>query len=286
VSRGNCLTCRGLQVVGALAMAFVCLSATPAAAVTQSWIGSEILANSVSVQVGGVPGSGVMQATFKPKFGFSLAGAAAYYGLDNFNWKQSIIAVPTGWAFEKVDIDTNTVVGSLSLPISDPLQDSLLSRIQASVGGMPVDTAHTALGFRDLSPAYWGQNSDLSKLPGGLNAPGVQTASQLLFSDRPTFPSALMGSNDYFTFKTELVGVKNGEIVTLDGVAGISFVWSTNATTADSTVRLAVSGDEVVPPVFSGGVFDAHIVPEPSSLILMAVGFASFVVFAWRRRKA
>jgi hypothetical protein len=265
-----------------LAIALAWLPVTPAAASSRTWF----LNNSVSISMNsGDPGA--MVAKFTPAGGLTLQQAANIAGFDHFNWLQTITGLPAGWTLEQVS--KAGVVSALTTPIYDPLENSADYKLQIRTASGTTEVVALQTGFLDKNPCYWGEDWSRWYEPGNLfGTPTVVYSSTLLFADRPSMPSSIMGPNDFISFETRLVGVTaDGTIDLLNDTAGTSFQWKTNAQTDSVIFDDAILGaipSGTLPSLVVGAVFDAHVVPEPSTIVLLSIGAVCSFAFAWRRR--
>jgi hypothetical protein len=240
----------------------------------------EVLANAVTVQTGG-PVSATGQktsitATFMPKFGLSLANAAAIGGFTNFDWVQKINSWPTPNLFSN----------------SAPTTPLPASHLDPPAGGYTYQAADPRWGNYDSHPYYY---NPLSPGTGWGALSSHETSTTLSFYDMPKNSQLTLGQVE--TFTTDLVGILP------DGTPSPSlfeFSWVSNynplgAGTGGLIVTSAsFPGD--YPIVDGQGIGGATLlsetyplevqtaVPEPSTWAMMILGFAGLGFMAYRRK--
>jgi len=272
----------------AVAIVFSWMMTTPAAAETIT--SYEVLCNSVTIYPTDPETPGAIVAKFTPNSGLTLDEAAADCGVDHFNWLQTIVGLPAGWSAEKIIRSNEQVVGNLSTPIFDPLENSVDYAMQIITPAGTKQVAPLAAGFFDKNSCYYGEDWSTWWQPGNLHGtPQVAFSKALLFYDSPSRPDDVSGPDVSISYLTQLVGVKaDGTIVSFDA-PGTIFAWTTNAA-HDSDVHpefilAMIPGGPTLPPVVSGGISNVHLVSEPSCTAFLCVGFACLFISAWRRRK-
>jgi hypothetical protein len=212
-----------------------------------------------------------------------LQDAALLFGVDHFNWKQSVVdpGLPLGWKVERVSRESGNYLGPQTQPRLDPIESSVeLYKLTNGTG-----ITHTL--------RYYDRDTDIEVIPDNLpyyyddsDVPRVGIA--LTFADKPSYPHDFNPHGAYRQFETELVGVM--EDGTESNVrTGIKFRWKSNTVTDPLSGRIFVDGDSSPGPivgVVGGGIFDVEVlrsVPEPTTTAMITT--LTLVWLGVRRRR-
>lgn len=217
---------------------------------------------------------------------FTLKGLAALGGFDHFNFSSQITGLPPG-----VSLGTWDSFGTfvpIGLPQYDPTHpySSPLILFNANTGKyITIDRRLTSetpgLYYSEANPSAFG----------GYRYFDWATPSSIEFRDFPSVPASFLGVSDpkhvstalVETFVTGLVGVgADGSVTKWDGL-NTNLVWQSNLVTGDKDFRGFFSnplGDG--PPEVGGNIFGAQggfsPVPEPSGVLLLAVGISGVAI--------
>jgi hypothetical protein len=249
----------------------------------------------------------VIQATFQPSQGMTMAQAAAALGVDHFNWVQDIIDMPSSWmpyvadgigfrdpngpndspevalgdnnqlvhyGNPKVSNGTPVTLPDSSLPQRDPIPQvaggqtyAIFDPELAAAGSFPWLIPDQTTS--DSLPGYWDEPAELAK---------YTSSNTLTFYDRPVAPAGAIPAGESLYFETSLVGVRaDGSVVQFPTGLGTQFKWQSNAM-GDGTggvIPVEITyfdPSSYPPPVASGGVFDAQAdnALPPSNALVMA----------------
>ncbi|MBX7074107.1 MAG: hypothetical protein K1X71_13260 [Pirellulales bacterium] len=205
-----------------------------------------------------------------------LADVAALFGVDHFNWRQTIVdpPLPLGWKVEVEHFDLSR--DPASQPRIDPIVRPEFSADRYVVTNSqgrtePIDFPE---GFAPDDLPFYYNDDDV-----------VRQGNVLGFVDAPGYGADFNVDRLYREFTTELVGVTaDGEI----RETGVKFMWKSNVVYGplDGQVVLydGVFDPSNLPPVVGGEIFDVQVfVPEPASLLLFAVGSCVVLYRASRR---
>lgn len=274
--------------------------------------------NSVSVQrdLGNLSASGlpyVINATFKPASGSTLARAEADCGVSQFNWQQTVQFTPS--SFPLLSNSNPFVPTPLTTPFFDApfggyvnldgsphpaycnYQDDVINGVPTRIYSNP------SFAFGHANPFYFQPNG-----PAGdcFSLSSRETSTTLSFTDSPANGGT---SPDFTGFTTCLVGVDaNGEPVPLPAASGDCFNWESNysglpggdCVTVGSTSQCPLAGSggqggiisfgSVVPSGApgegTGGIqlLAAASVPEPAGITLLSLSVV-FLAFIKRFRQ-
>ncbi len=266
-----------------------------------------------------------IEADFQPTYGgknISLAAAAQHYGVDHFNWIQTVTSTAPTQVFDLLpgDLIPTTINGRSALtlniqpsptnpsipvrpdgtpyvtheatsridPVVDPTKNAYVTHYVDSQG-----VTHWSPGLiysGDSKPYYWDEVQSPLDPAGEYYVTNKQIGTVAYLTDQPIFPSVLAGH--VRRFETELVGVKaNGQMVKIPGITNSSFKWSSDVHRTvngpdDGGVQIEASLPDPSLDAFLGGhVFDIQYlgVPEPSTLALAAIGAIALVARRLRR---
>lgn len=243
---------------------------------------------------------------------------AQQLGYDHLNWVQYVTGFPNSWTHEEIWLDVaidsvrdnsdppeiksklhaqydaaqgffrHGADGSgppvIAYPATTPMLDPYPVEISGRQGTFFYVGANGVLVHWDIAPSF--TNLDRDTLPfyyGGFNLSSNVVRPDIYkfhFEDRPTQPLGTMLPDEYISFSTRLVGVKeDGEYDFL----GVDVTWKSNGMGTTGGVFIDQPAGATISGLFdgiltSGGVFDVAVtfsdpndvaaVPEPSAFLI------------------
>ena len=178
-----------------------------------------------------------MKATFTPKFGLSLAAAAAACGVTDFNWQQKIFSLPSPSPF----FAANNPLTPLTAPPSfnDPVPGGYTYSLQCDPGNFGMATAF---------PFYYAPQAPANNC---FSLAAHKTTNTLSFFDAPADPLLLLTAGGFVGFTTQLVGMHHGNTL-----GPVLFEWTWMSTFNGTSGGVATINNDlpVDPDSGTGGV--------------------------------
>jgi hypothetical protein len=222
-----------------------------------------------------ISGLDVISFSVSSSLGISMGNVAQLLGVDHFNFKSEVTALPSGWEV--------SIGGQVIKPFGGSLQSPLIDRIPAYSAGALVVTG-AGMGIVPVlktSPSELGEGYFTNSYAAAQNAD-----SQITFGDKPAMPLGAYNAGQSMSFQTTIIGVdQNGQ--TMEDYH-LGYRWNSDQT-HDTNGGLTVvghlstlPGDPNVPNWNSGGIFAVELVDRrfdaPDSgftIFLLLVGLVS-----------